>query len=107
MASGLQKAIERHEKWWLGKYIRRADCPNSPFKKVVKVETYGNPSFVYGYAEFTFEDGTRSFASYSDVYRPRKKDWEVSEAVEQKMHPTTKAVASKSDNESNPAASGG
>lgn len=29
------------------------------------------------------------------------------EAVEQKMHPTTKAGASKSDNESNPAASGG
>lgn len=28
-------------------------------------------------------------------------------AVEQKMHPTTKAGASKSDNESNPAASGG
>lgn len=78
--NGLQKAKERHERWWLNKYIRRADVGktlNLPWKKVVKIETIGNPSYVYGTAELFFEDGTRCFAQISEAFRPRKKDWEV------------------------------
>jgi len=76
MPTGLQKAIDRHEKWWLGKYIRRAGY-DFEFKKVVKIITSGAPSYVYGMAELFFEDGTTAFANIGEVYRPRKQDWEV------------------------------
>jgi len=65
---------ERYERWWLGKYCRQSYSQNDPFKKVVKINMYGPPSFVYGTVEFVFEDGTTMIIYHGNAFRPRKSD---------------------------------
>jgi len=64
---------ERYERWWLGKYCKPAYL-SMDFKKVVKIELYGPPSFVYGGAELVFDDGTSAIIYHGNSFKPRKKD---------------------------------
>ena len=70
---------ERYERWWLGKYCRPAWCNrNQRFKKVVKIDLIGPPSFVSGQITFHYEDGTDDMvAGMGNAYKPRKCDVEV------------------------------
>lgn len=68
---------ERYERWWLGKYCRPASS-REPFRKVVKIDLVGAPSFVYGQLTFHYEDGdTDIVAGMDNAYRPRRCDVEV------------------------------
>lgn len=64
---------ERYERWWLGKYCKPVSLI-MPFKKVVKINMYGPPSFVYGVAELVFDDGTSRMINHGNAFKPRKKD---------------------------------
>jgi len=69
---------EKYEKWWLYKYCRAAGSTGE-FKRVIKIEVFGPPSFVYGTAELTFEDGTTMHPGTPYTFKPRKMDVEVRE----------------------------
>jgi hypothetical protein len=88
---GIMIAKERYERWWLRKYCRPANQPNKPFKKVVRIEMCGSPSFVYGQITFHYDDGGEDIISggatenigyggfRNQAYKPRKCDVEVKE----------------------------
>ena len=79
MASKIFEFKERYERWWLRKYCRPAHS-RKPFRKVVKIEMVGPPSFVYGQITFRYEDGSYDIiAGGGDAYRPRKCDVEIQE----------------------------
>ncbi len=67
---------KRYDRWWLGKLCRLRG--SGEFKRVVKVELIGPPSFVYGTAVLHFEDGTDGMVPCPG-FRPRKMDVEVEE----------------------------
>lgn len=73
---GITKWRQTYERWWLGKLCRPA-LSSAPFKRVVKVEVAGPPSFVYGGATLHYEDGRYDHVYQHDAFRPRKKDVEV------------------------------
>lgn len=89
---GITVAKERYERWWLGEYCRPTNYTHQPFKKVVKIEMCGPPSFVYGQISFIYEDGTEDIVAGGKIdgvvgrrwgdtaYKPRKCDVEVREA---------------------------
>lgn len=89
MMLGITEYKERYEKWWLGKYCRPASHGEKPFKKVVKIEMCGPPSFVYGQISFIYEDGTEDIVAGGLIvgtvgcrrgdtaYKPRKCDVEI------------------------------
>lgn len=62
--------------WWLHKKIRVAGN-SGPFKRCVKIDLFGPPSFVYGTVMLTFEDGTTANICPVGAFRPRKCDVEV------------------------------
>jgi len=68
------KQRDEYIKWWVGKMCRSRY--GNEFKRVVDVTTYGPPSYVYGTAVLTFEDGTEENV-YHRGKRPMKKDVEV------------------------------
>ena len=68
---------EKYERWWLGKRCRLY-LSQRPFKKVIKVELVGPPSFVYGSVWLHYEDGTNENVYCGNAFKPRKKDVEVS-----------------------------
>lgn len=73
-------AKDRYERWWLGKYCRPAMYTQQLFKRVVKIDMVGPPSFVYGQITFHYEDGTNNIiAGMGNAYKPRKCDVEVEE----------------------------
>ena len=83
--SGKIEARERYLRWWKGKLVKppmaQDDDPRWP-KRVIDVEVYGPPSFVYGGATLIFDDGTEhNIVTHSFV--PRKKDMIV---VEDEAH---------------------
>ena len=58
--------------WWKGKLV----LSDSGIKRVSDIKLYGPLSFVYGSAEFIFEDGTTQTIR-TDAYKPRKSDVEI------------------------------
>ena len=76
---------ERYERWWLGKYCRPAyGWPNHPFKKVIKIDLIGPPSFVCGQLTFHYEDGTEDIvAGMGNAYKPRRCDVEIAQSIDQ------------------------
>lgn len=75
---GITICRERYESWWLGKNCRPTARSNQPFKKVVKIDLLGPPSFVSGQLTFHYEDGTEDIvAGMNNAYKPRKCDVEV------------------------------
>lgn len=72
---GIVAAQQRYNEWWVGKRCRTAHGLG-PFRKVVAVNVYGPPSYVYGTAELVFAGG-RTQTITSPAYRPRKCDVEV------------------------------
>ena len=69
---------KKYESWWLGKYCRPIARKDAGFKKVVKIELLGPPSFVYGQCLVKFEDGSEIWLPNEfGAYRPRKKDMDV------------------------------
>lgn len=75
-----ESAYSRYSRWWLGKRVRNADMGSErPFKKVVRIELIGPPSFVYGDVELHYEDGTSEYVrpTSRNAFKPRKKDVEV------------------------------
>ncbi len=82
---GIIVAKERYERWWLGKYCRLAGQSHRPFKKVVKIETCGPPSFVSGQITFIYADESEEIVSGGlDAYKPRKFDVEVATTNKEK-----------------------
>jgi len=79
---GITVCRKRYEGWWLGRYCRPAWCNVAqPFKKVVKIELLGPPSFVSGQLVFHYEDGTEeTIAGMGNAYKPRRCDVEVQES---------------------------
>lgn len=73
--TGKDKAQARYERWWLGKRCRLPG--HHTFRKVVKVEAIGPPSFVYGVVKITFEDGSYHFPGDPYCFKPSKKHVEV------------------------------
>jgi hypothetical protein len=74
---GITVCRERYERWWLGKYCRPA-YSNAPFRKVVKIDLVGPPSFVSGQLTFHYEDGAYDIvAGMGNAYKPRLCDVEV------------------------------
>jgi hypothetical protein len=67
----------KYERWWLGKYCRV--WSGDYYKKVVKIELCGPPSFVYGDVQLTFEDGRVVPVPHEEAFKPRKSDVEVQE----------------------------
>jgi hypothetical protein len=76
--TGFEKAQKRYDSWWLGKICL---APNTGvFKKVVRVELHGPPSFVVGVVKLHFEDGTCEFVrTHPNAYKPKKTDVQVKE----------------------------
>ena len=69
------KAYETYCKWWLGKKVRLPHAKEGDEKRVVDIEVFGPPSFVYGIATLHFRDKTWINLPYDpDAFRPRKKD---------------------------------
>jgi len=68
---------QRYERWWLGRYCRPV-WSNQSFKKVVKIDMVGPPSFVSGQITFHYEDGSCDIVyGIGNAYKPRKIDVEV------------------------------
>jgi len=65
----------RYNKWWLYKSIRIP--PHKKFRTVSKIVMHGPPSFVYGFIEFYYTDGTKQDLCSSHSFRPRKMDVEI------------------------------
>ena len=75
---GITVYRERYERWWLGKYCRPITRSNQPFRKVVKINLLGPPSFVSGQITFHYEDEAEDIvAGGGNAYKPRKCDVEV------------------------------
>lgn len=62
---------EKYNRWWKGKLVKLYEC-ESP-QRVAKINLIGPPSFVYGAAEFVYEDGSTRLIT-TDAYKPRKSD---------------------------------
>lgn len=77
--TGIEKAKERYKRWWAGRFCKTKYRHRARFKKVVDVEVFGSPSFVYGTASLIFADGTSETIYQGDAYVPRKRDVEVRE----------------------------
>jgi len=76
---GITICRDRYERWWLGKCCRPAWCrADQPFKKVIKIDLIGSPSFVSGQLTFHYEDGAEDIiAGMGNAYKPRRCDVEV------------------------------
>lgn len=61
----------KYNQWWKGKLIKiyELEVP----RRVARVKLIGPPSFVYGAAEFVFEDGSTQLIP-TNSYKPRKSD---------------------------------
>lgn len=73
--------IPNYRGWWVGKLCRLAGS-SKPFKRVIDIDLYGPPSFVYGTVVLCYEDGTDEHVSCGNAFKPRKKDVEVKEEPE-------------------------
>lgn len=68
------KAYRTYCEWWLGKKVHLPYAKEGDEKRVVNVEVFDPPSFVYGGATLYFKDGTHINLPDGDAFRPRKKD---------------------------------
>lgn len=73
--SGLRELHKKYEKWWLGKMCRTNRLQT--FKRVVKIETLGNPSGFTASVFLHYEDGTNTVVPHGSAYKPRKSDIEI------------------------------
>jgi len=76
--------IPDYHGWWVGKMCRTR--PGNNFKKVLRVELVGRPSFGYGFVILHYIDGTSENVPHGNAFRPRKKDVEVLDIVEDKVN---------------------
>lgn len=68
---------KKYERWWLGKKCRLT-MTRAPFKVVTKIILHGPPSFVYGFVELFFDDGTSKTIN-TEKFKPGKRCVEVFE----------------------------
>ncbi len=64
---------DKYNRWWKGKLVM---TDNGQPKMVASIRLYGPPSFVYGTAEFVFDDGTKQTIR-TNSFKPRKCDVEI------------------------------
>jgi hypothetical protein len=74
---------QKYRQWWRGKLCRLM-YSTGPFKRVDDVKVHGPPSFVYGFAELIYEDGTTENVMDAYAFRSRKMDVEVKQEPEEK-----------------------
>lgn len=67
----------KYERWWLNKRCRISQF--NEFKKVVRINLHGSPSFVYGTVELICDDGSVLHPGDPYCFKPRKYHVEVEE----------------------------